>query len=103
MHEATDFLGSRGELFTSDYYVHCLCSRKVMAHGTYPAQPLNNHRHFPVRPSQNKTLESSKFNQRGLTNVMRVDEVNTLVTDSAAPEKVVDQLRSQGVDVHIAE
>lgn len=48
-------------------------------------------------------IDSSKFGVRTLTRVLRFDEVNTLVTDSAAPPAVVDGLREAGIDVHLVD
>jgi DeoR/GlpR family transcriptional regulator of sugar metabolism len=46
-------------------------------------------------------IDSSKFGVKSLTSVVAADAVDILVTDSGAPEAVVKELRSRGVDVRV--
>jgi DeoR family transcriptional regulator, ulaG and ulaABCDEF operon transcriptional repressor len=46
--------------------------------------------------------DSSKFETRGSIVVCPLSRVHTLVTDNAAPEAMLDHIRSQGVEVVIA-
>ena len=46
-------------------------------------------------------LDSYKFGVKSLTTVLQVGEANVLVTDSGAPEDVLQALRSKGVEVHL--
>lgn len=45
--------------------------------------------------------DSSKFGKCGSHVICRPGEIRTLVTDSGAPDRVVDELRASGVDVRI--
>lgn len=47
-------------------------------------------------------LDSSKFGNQSLTPIMRLHEIDVLITDAGAPADVLDELRQMGVDVHIA-
>jgi DeoR family transcriptional regulator, ulaG and ulaABCDEF operon transcriptional repressor len=47
--------------------------------------------------------DSSKFEQRGSLVVCQLSRVHTLVTDADAPAHILDHLKSQGVEVVIAE
>ncbi len=46
-------------------------------------------------------LDSSKFGVISLTTVVRVEEIDVLVTDDAAPVSIVAALRERGVDVRV--
>lgn len=46
-------------------------------------------------------FDSSKFGVKSLTTVLQPGEVHVLITDSAAPQSMVQVLIEQGVDVHI--
>ncbi len=46
-------------------------------------------------------FDSSKFGVKSLTTVLHPGEVHMLITDSAAPQSMVQGLIEQGVDVHI--
>jgi DeoR/GlpR family transcriptional regulator of sugar metabolism len=47
-------------------------------------------------------LDSDKFAVHSLANVMPLDEINVLVTDSKAPEPTLIWLRRHGIEVHVA-
>jgi DeoR/GlpR family transcriptional regulator of sugar metabolism len=47
-------------------------------------------------------MDSSKFGRRSLAQILPLEEVGALVTDPEAPPEMLDQLRSLGIDVHIA-
>ena len=47
-------------------------------------------------------LDSSKFGQRSLTQVIPLKQVNALVTDKGAPKEELDKLRAMGLQVFIA-
>jgi DeoR/GlpR family transcriptional regulator of sugar metabolism len=46
-------------------------------------------------------IDSSKFGVKSLTSVVPADGVDILVTDSGAPEEIVQELRARGVDVRV--
>jgi DeoR/GlpR family transcriptional regulator of sugar metabolism len=46
-------------------------------------------------------LDSSKFGLRSLTPIVPINRINALVTDAAAPQGVLDELRQLGIEVHI--
>jgi DeoR/GlpR family transcriptional regulator of sugar metabolism len=48
-------------------------------------------------------LDSSKFGIRSLVQVMTLDEVDTIVTDTGAPPDIVTALKSRGIDIRIAD
>ncbi len=54
-----------------------------------------------VKVSREVTVvaDSSKFGRRGLSLISEIDSINRLITDRAAPEESVEQLRSAGVEV----
>lgn len=47
-------------------------------------------------------VDSSKFGVRSLTNALRLNQVDDLVTDEAAPKPMLQALEASGVVVHIA-
>lgn len=47
-------------------------------------------------------LDSSKFGKRSLASIFPLKEINTLITDSGAPQEILDQLAANGVEIHIA-
>ena len=47
--------------------------------------------------------DSSKFNQRGSMAVCPLSRVHTLITDQGAPQQMIDLLKSQGVQVLMAD
>jgi DeoR family fructose operon transcriptional repressor len=47
-------------------------------------------------------VDSSKIGVRSLIQVVALDEVSVIVTDSEAPQLIVDRLREKGIDVRIA-
>lgn len=48
-------------------------------------------------------INSSKLGVRSLIQVISLDDVDIIVTDSAAPIDIVEELRQRGIEVHIAE
>jgi DeoR family transcriptional regulator of aga operon len=46
--------------------------------------------------------DSSKFNQRSLSLISRIDSVHKVVTDSGADADALEALRAQGIDVIVA-
>jgi DeoR/GlpR family transcriptional regulator of sugar metabolism len=48
-------------------------------------------------------VDGSKFGQTGLAVYADVDKISTIVTDSSAPAEEVEKLRSQGIEVIVAE
>jgi DeoR/GlpR family transcriptional regulator of sugar metabolism len=47
-------------------------------------------------------VDSSKFGVRALVQVMALDEVDILVTDSAAPKDTLEALNRRGIQIHVA-
>ncbi len=47
-------------------------------------------------------IDSSKFGKRSLSRVLPLDAIHTRVTDAEAPPDTLEQVRSSGIDVHIA-
>ena len=47
-------------------------------------------------------LDHTKFDRSSVAELCSLDPVNTIVTDSGAPEKLVDQLRERGIEVIVA-
>src|SRR3989337_1785026 len=47
--------------------------------------------------------DHSKFGQRSLCKVLDIDQVNTIITDSQTNPATIDELKSRGISVHIAE
>jgi DeoR/GlpR family transcriptional regulator of sugar metabolism len=47
-------------------------------------------------------LDGSKFGRLGLTSFASVEEIDHLITDDSAPGEMINALRAQGVEVHVA-
>ena len=61
VHQPADLLGGRRELRGADDRVERLRRREVVAHRADAAQPLDHHRHFPVRAALDELLEAAKL------------------------------------------
>ncbi|RIK50185.1 MAG: DeoR/GlpR transcriptional regulator [Chloroflexi bacterium] len=48
-------------------------------------------------------LDSSKFGVHSLSPILPLQRISVLVTDRGAPESYLDQLRDQGIKIHLAE
>ena len=46
-------------------------------------------------------IDSSKFGVKSFTQVISAYDINVLITDEAAPQAILDDLQSHGIDVHI--
>jgi DeoR family transcriptional regulator, aga operon transcriptional repressor len=45
--------------------------------------------------------DSSKFMRRNISLIAKVEQINMLITDRAAPPEAVEELRQRGVEVHL--
>jgi DeoR/GlpR family transcriptional regulator of sugar metabolism len=101
------FIGPRAEKFFYSYLVDKVF---VSAHGYISKEgffDLN-----PLYDSMKKTicsraqmtillLDSKKFTRTGLAKVLDFNEVHIMVTDWDAPNEIVEEIRSAGVDIRI--
>jgi DeoR/GlpR family transcriptional regulator of sugar metabolism len=67
--------------------------------------PLYNDLKTAMKANAEKTivmLDSSKLDNRSLIQVLRLDEVDILVTDAFADRKMLEGLQNHGIDVRVA-
>ena len=68
--------------------------------------PLYTRLKCAMRQNAERTImliDSSKFGVNSLVQVMRLDEVDTIVTDTAASPTIVSGLRARHIEVHVVE
>jgi len=61
MHQAPDFLSGRGQLLAANNPVHGFGRSEVMADRADAAQALDNDGQLPIRPTEDKPLETAEF------------------------------------------
>ena len=61
VHQPPDLLGGGSQLLAAHDPVHGLGGGQVVADGADSAQPLDDHRHFPIRPAQDEPLEAAEL------------------------------------------
>lgn len=101
------FIGPRAERFFYSYHVDKVF---ISAYGYISGEGFIDPN--PLYDSMKKTicsrarltimlLDSSKFGRTGLTRVFETSDVNIMVTDWEAPLDMVQEIRSQGVDIRV--
>lgn len=103
------FIGPQAEDFFSHYHVNKAffgIQGLTLEDGFTDPTPL----YRPLKCAMHESAEqiimlvdSSKFGVRALVQVLRLDEVNILVTDSGAPMAMLDELSRKGIEVHVVE
>jgi DeoR/GlpR family transcriptional regulator of sugar metabolism len=105
---ANSFIGPQAESFFSGFRVEkvFLSATGITLEDEFTdPEPLYSSLKNAMRRSGEKVIvlvDSSKFGQRTLNQVLRFSEVDILVTDSGAPQNMLDALTEKGIDVHIA-
>jgi len=105
---ADSFIGPQAEAFFSEFRVNKVflsASGMTLEDEFTDPEPLYTTLKDAMRCSAEKVIvliDSSKFGKRTLNQVMRFSEVNILVTDSGAPQYMLDAISEKGIEVHIA-
>lgn len=105
---ADSFIGPQAEAFFSEFRVNKVflgASGLTLEDEFTDPEPLYASLKHAMRRSAEKVVvlvDSSKFGKRTLNQVLRFSDVDILVTDSGAPQDILDALAAQGIEVHIA-
>lgn len=105
---ADSFIGPQAEAFFSEFRVNKVflsASGVTLEDEFTDPEPLYASLKHAMRHSAEKVIvlvDSSKFGKRTLNQVLRFSEVDILVTDSGAPQDLLDAISAQGIEVHIA-
>ncbi len=105
---ADSFIGPQAEAFFSEFRVNKVflsASGVTLEDEFTDPEPLYASLKHAMRRSAEKVIvlvDSSKFGKRTLNQVLRFSEVDILVTDSGAPQDMLDAITAQGIEVHIA-
>jgi DeoR/GlpR family transcriptional regulator of sugar metabolism len=105
---ADSFLGPQAEAFFSEFRVEKVflsASGVTLEDEFTDPEPLYAPLKHAMRRSAEKVVvlvDSSKFGKRTLNQVLRFSEVDILVTDSGAPQDMLDAIAARGIEVHIA-
>lgn len=102
------FIGPKAEKFFQDYQVNKVF---VSAYGHIPEEGFFDP--TPLYDSMKRTmcsradqtillLDSQKLYRRGLAKVLEYQDIDIMVTDSDAPAHILRQLKSVGIEVHVA-
>lgn len=106
--ETGAFIGPQAESFFSGVRVNKVffSAKGVTANdGFTDPTPLYSQLKQVMKTSAEQTImlmDSSKLGVRSLVRVMALEQVDILVTDAAAPEPLIAELRQKGLEVHIA-
>ena len=107
--ETGAFIGPQAQKFFSHFRVKkALFSAQglTLEDGFTDPTPLYSDLKRAMKANAEKTimlLDSSKLGVRSLIQVLPLDEVNIVVTDSGANTDFVEALRQRGIEVHIAQ
>jgi DeoR/GlpR family transcriptional regulator of sugar metabolism len=102
------FIGPQAEAFFAEFRVSKVfvsASGVTLQDEFTDPNPLYAPLKHAMRRSAEKTvvlIDSSKFGKRTLTQVLRFGEVDALVTDSGAPQEMLDVIAKRGIEVHVA-
>ncbi len=103
------FVGPLAETFFGGFHAHkfFLCATGFdLGSGITDPNLLEIQVKRAMHKSAEKTillLDSSKFKVRSLSQIIPLNEIDTLVTDSRAPKDMLDAIRAEGIDIHIAD
>ena len=103
------FVGPQAEGFFVDFHAHTFflgATGISLSAGITDPSPLEIQVKRTMNRCAEKTillLDSSKFEFRSLSQIIPLEEIDALVTDSSAPRQVLDRLCDIGITVHIAE
>ena len=105
---ADSFIGPQAEAFFSEFRVNKVflsASGVTLEDEFTDPEPLYASLKHAMRRSAEKVIvliDSSKFGKRTLNQVLRFSAVDILVTDSGAPQDMLDAISARGIEVHIA-
>ncbi|HEX6386200.1 MAG TPA: DeoR/GlpR family DNA-binding transcription regulator [Anaerolineae bacterium] len=106
--ESTTFVGPVANRFFREFHTHRLflsaTGLTLQAGATDPQMLETDVKRAMVESATEviMLLDSSKFGVQSLMTVLELEQIDLLVTDSDAPEGMVQGLRARGVDVVIA-
>jgi DeoR/GlpR family transcriptional regulator of sugar metabolism len=106
---SASFVGRTSEHEVVNFFVDlCVFSTKAFlaGEGTFEASPGTVRVKQAVARNASKIIllvDHTKFGQRALRKVLDIDQIDTVVTDSKAPEADIDLLRSIGREVIVCE
>ena len=101
------FIGPRAERFFYSYLadkVFVSASGYISNEGFFDPNPLYDSMKKTICSRARTTillLDSGKFERSGLAKVLDFNEIHLMVTDWDAPQGIVEQVRSQGVDLRV--
>lgn len=102
------FIGPQAERFFYSYHVDKVfvsAYAYIAGDGFFDPNPLYDSMKRTLCSRSQKTillLDSNKLARTGFTKVLDFNDVDIMVTDWEAPAEIVEEIRSEGVDVRVA-
>lgn len=103
------FVGPQAERFFSEFRAQKLfvsATGLTLEHGLTDPNPLEISVKRAMHKCANQTIllvDSSKFGLQSLAPILSFSEINTLITDSGAPQAILRKLENEGITICIVE